>query len=115
MLIPIKFASVNSVAELQPGIYRWISSVYANEITTIVVHEYSLRDALSSGPHCIDLFIEATDGINFVADFFRCSDGQWRDCHGLKSPNIEDLLPMEMAGCTLIQHFEMKDIRWGEL
>lgn len=89
--------SINSLADLAPGLYRPLCRSYVHpvrdEMAILTEFREVSRDWL--GPLAIELLIKRREEV-IHHDFVKLPDGQWRDALGEVSQELAFLLPPEL-------------------
>ena len=103
MLVPVAFESVNSDADMPPGVYDVVCCAYeaVDSQAQMVVFEYSPKGVDSV--IAADLMVLDDAGNIRACDFVWMPDRSWRDSSGLKANHLTDLLPPELLAYQLVR------------
>ena len=103
MFVPVAFDSVNSDADMPPGVYDVVCRAYeaVDSQAQMVVFEYSPKGVDSV--IAADLMVLDDAGNIRACDFVWLPDRSWRDSSGLKANHLAELLPPELLGCRLVR------------
>ena len=103
MLVPVAFASVNSDADMPPGVYDVVCRAYeaVGSQAQMMMFEYSPKGVDSVV--AADLMVLDETGNIRACDFVWLPDRSWRDSSGLKANHLAELLPPELLVCRLVR------------
>jgi hypothetical protein len=101
------FESRNAKADVPPGLYHGVCTVYVDRKTgaMALLSEYTLERA--SAPGIAELQLVDRDGqaVRFL-DFIRMPDRSWRDSYGLRAQSLGGLLPGFIARYRFFESVE---------
>lgn len=102
------FESVNSLSDIENGIYRCECSIYENSKSSLKVMflEYTLGNA--EAVCVVEVVVSGKDGLLKFGDFVKLPDRSWRNSSGVKSDSLQDLLPLEIQSCRFVEKTVME-------
>ena len=103
MFVPVVFDSVNTDADMPPGVYDVVCRAYeaVDSQAQMVVFEYSPKG--TDSVVAADLMVLDETGNIRACDFVWLPDRSWRDSSGLKANHLTELLPPELLAYQLVR------------
>lgn len=111
MFLYPEHVSVNSLADVAPGEYHGVCSVYVDRKTGAKALLSEYWNTSENATSIAELqMVSANEGalgsaIRFI-DFVRMPDGSWRDSYGLRADSLGKLIPGEIASYSLFEQVQ---------
>ena len=88
------------VERLEPGVYVGVRRLYLSKATgaKLIYIEWRLED--SDIVSAAELWVVEEDGSIKGMDFMQMPDGSWSDGDGLRTNNLEELMPLNELGAA---------------